>query len=151
MKKLVLVGLVFLALGFASLVQAHSSEDFSQAEQIIKQKIPCEKLTDEQLEILGDYFMEQMHPGRQHEIMDEMMGGEGSESLRDMHIRMARAFYCREHDTMGQGRIGMMSPSQFLEGNGLRDSRYKSYGSNVFYVLMPVLMILILAALVLVI
>jgi len=76
--------------------------NFSTAEAIIKQKIPCDQLTDDHLEALGDYYMERMHPGEAHEIMDRMMGGEGSETLRDMHIRIARAFYCGETSTYPQ-------------------------------------------------
>ena len=83
--------ILVISMGF---VYAHGEETFAQAENIIKEKISCNKLTDYQLEILGDYFMEQMHPGELHEIMDERMGGEGSESLRQVHINMWQAFYC---------------------------------------------------------
>ena len=60
--------------------EENHEEIFAQAEEIIKQRIPCSELTEGQMENLGDYFMEQMHPGELHEIMDERMGGEGSES-----------------------------------------------------------------------
>src|SRR3989338_4619229 len=99
MKKTLVIGFVFLlaiAFGFA-----HSGEeDFKEAESLIASKIPCEDLTDSQLEMLGDYYMEQMHPREQHEIMDEMMGGEDSLSLEQVHIRMALSFYCGQHDAL---------------------------------------------------
>ena len=76
--------LLLFSIGFIAASGNHESI-FEQAEEIIKQKISCEDLTDDQLEVLGDYYMEQMHPGEQHEVMDEMMGGEGSESLRQAH------------------------------------------------------------------
>jgi len=90
------------------MVNAHGEETFAEAEELIKQKIPCENLSDDQLEKIGDYYMEQMHPGEAHEAMDEMMGGEGSESLRQMHIRMAKSFYCGDSDSMSSGMMGMM-------------------------------------------
>jgi hypothetical protein len=74
-------------------VSAHSGDTFANAEEIINQRISCSELTNEQLEILGDYFMEQMHSGELHEIMDERMGGEGSDSLRQIHINMGKTFY----------------------------------------------------------
>lgn len=102
----IVVALLVLSQSYPA--SAHSQEDLNQAENIIVQKIPCSNLSEEQLELLGDYYMEQMHPGNQHTSMDEMMGGEGSETLRDMHIRMARAFYCGEHEAMSPGMMSMM-------------------------------------------
>ncbi len=98
-------------------VLAHGEETFTAAEQIIQQKIPCNQLTDDQLEQLGDYYMEQMHPGEAHVQMDEMMGGEGSESLKQMHIRMAESFYCGNHDSMTGGMMNMM-----MGRNGVMDA-----------------------------
>ena len=69
--------------------------------------------------------MEQMHPGELHEIMDERMGGDGSEQLRQVHIAIARNFYCGEHQAMMpmmmntmMGRTGfggMMQGGRFLD------------------------------------
>ncbi|MBR9707414.1 MAG: hypothetical protein GOV15_03180 [Candidatus Diapherotrites archaeon] len=81
----------------ASLVLAHSEaghSDFSDVEPLITANVPCSELTEAQLERIGDYFMEQQHPGEQHEMMDAMMGGEGSASLKEAHIRMAEGVYC---------------------------------------------------------
>lgn len=91
-----------------SFVLAHGEETFAAAEEIIKQKISCDTLTEDQLETIGDYFMEQMHPGELHEIMDERMGGEGSENLRQVHINMARSLYCGEYGVMSAGMMNMM-------------------------------------------
>ena len=115
---LLLILLSILSISFAV---AHGEEDFAEAEEIISQKTPCSQLSENQLEIIGDFYMEQMHPGELHEIMDEMMGGEGSESLRIVHINMARAFYCGEPNAMS---YGMMST---VMGRGMMGS---SYGSN---------------------
>ena len=79
-----LFGILITALFILSIsfVLANEEETFAAAEKIIKQKTSCDALTDDQLESIRDYYMEQMHPGELHEIMDERMGGEGSESLR---------------------------------------------------------------------
>ncbi len=107
MKKTILILGIILLLSL-SLISAHGEEVFAEAEELIESKVSCDQLTDEQLEVIGDYYMEQMHPGEAHETMDEMMGGEGSESLRQMHINMARSFYCGEHEAMSSGMMNMM-------------------------------------------
>lgn len=48
------------------------------------------KLTDKELDHIGEILMEIMIPDkREHEYMDQMMGGEGSDSLTAMHQHMA--------------------------------------------------------------
>ena len=91
-----------------SLVYANGEEVFLKAEEIIKQKIPCNLLSENQLESIGEFYMEQMHPGELHEIMDERMGGEGSASLRQTHISLAKAFYCGENQMMSVGMMNTM-------------------------------------------
>ena len=54
-------------------------------------EIDCNKISDADFEELGDALMEKMAGSHElHEQMDVMMGGEGSESLRQMHITMGR-------------------------------------------------------------
>src|SRR3989344_7637294 len=89
-------------------ILASDEEIFAEARNIIEQKILCNELSTYQLEILGDYFMEQMHPGELHEIMDERMGGEGSENLRQVHINMGQIFYCGEQGALPMGRMNLM-------------------------------------------
>jgi len=69
------------------------------------QDLDLSKVSDDEWEKLGDAVMETYHPGQAHEIMDKMMGGEGSESLRQMHINMGKAYlgYGRNY---GCGMIG---------------------------------------------
>ncbi len=101
-----------------SLVSAHE-HNFAETKQLIDSGIGCDKLADEQLEAIGEYYMEQMHPGEAHEMMDKMMGGEGSDTLKQMHIQMARRLYCNEDvgGMMGGGMMNMMMGSNMM-GSG---------------------------------
>ncbi len=104
MKKWLIFGLVlFMLIGN---VLANGS--FDEAIKLVQSNVPCGKLTASQLESIGDYYMEQMHPGNLHEIMDERMGGEGSESLRLVHISIAKSFYCGESGAMPMGMMNLM-------------------------------------------
>lgn len=78
------------------------------------QRADCTSYTEEQLEEFGDQIMGIMIGNEQaHEQMDEMMGGEGSESLKQMHIRMALNMGCTNIPQQYQGQIttryGMMT------------------------------------------
>ena len=119
---------IFVALIFVlgiNLALAHGN--FNETKILIDSGISCDKLADEQLEEIGDYYMEQMHPGESHELMDNMMGGEGSESLKQMHINMAKRLYCNEDVSMMSG--GMMNT---MMGNNMMGSggMMKMMGGN---------------------
>src|SRR3989338_4638663 len=88
-KNLVLYFIIAL-LSIGIVFSQSDEEIFKEAKQLIDAKTPCNELTEDQLEHIGDYLMEQIHPGEAHEVMDKMMGGEGSESLKFMHIAMAK-------------------------------------------------------------
>ncbi len=122
---------------------SHEDDTFQEAKDIIKSKIPCSELTEEQLEHLGDYYMEQMHPGEAHELMDKMMGGEGSESLKQMHIQMAKRLYCDEDvgGMMGSGgMMGMMMGggmmNMMMGGNMMGSGGTNMMGTNLGYGMM---------------
>ena len=119
MKRTKVIMLMFgiLLVLVAGLVAAHE-HDFGEAKQLIDSGVSCDKLTEEQFEEIGDYYMEQMHPGEAHEYMDEMMGGEGSESLKKMHINIARNTYCGESGgMMNGGMMNMMGGGNMMAGN----------------------------------
>lgn len=101
-RILVFTVLLFIASSFV----LADAEEFAEAKKLIDAKTQCSSLNEKQLEVIGDYLMEQMHPGEAHEVMDKMMGGEGSESLRLMHIGIAKRLYC--NDASGAANYGMM-------------------------------------------
>lgn len=55
-------------------------------------QLDCAKVSDDQFEKLGDAYMEAVHPGQAHTYMEQMMGGEGSATLKTAHINMGRAY-----------------------------------------------------------
>ncbi len=96
---------IFSALMLFSFAAAHeedsitenSSNDFTVTEKLIQSGVSCDRLTDEQLEKMGEYYMEQMHPGEAHEQMHTMMGfKEGSGVEEQFHITMAKTIYCAQ-------------------------------------------------------
>jgi di/tricarboxylate transporter len=143
MKKIIILGLLLITL-FSFLVVAQEEEhDFTKAKQLIDSKVTCDKLTNEQLEEIGDYYMEQMHPGEAHEYMDRMMGGEGSESLKQVHINIARRIYCNENVGMRGG--GMMMGRGMMGNYYYQTSQNNSfYGFQIFFYILLILVIVIL-------
>lgn len=121
MKKLLSLTILIFSIFLLNISSVFAHEhDFTETKQLIDSGISCDKLTDEQLEAMGDYYMEQMYPGEAHEIMDQMMGGEGSENLKQVHIQMAKRLYCNEdvggmmNMMMGGGMMGNWSDSSSL-------------------------------------
>jgi len=122
-KILVLISMLILIATTIQISAINSDdnheEEIAKAKEIIKNKIQCDDLTLEQIEILGDYYMEQMHPGELHEIMDERMGGEGSASLRQVHINIGRMFYCGESQAMSSGMMNMMMGRNMMSSGNI--------------------------------
>jgi len=154
MKKAIALFILFLVL-LASQVLAQE-HDFTEIKSLIDSGVSCIQLTNEQLEEIGDYYMEQMHPGEAHEIMDNMMGGEGSESLKQVHINMARRLYCDENVYVGYGMMssGGMMGMMNMRGGGMMGNyqpyySYSNYGYwNLFWIMFLVAAIIIIALLV---
>lgn len=123
-KKNIIIafGILVLVVAFSFLASAHDGENFELAKGIISQNIPCSELNNSQLEMIGDYYMEQVNPGEMHEYMDQMMGGDGSEPLRNAHISMAYRFYCNPI-TQNSGYGGMMGSSNYNYG-GMMNLNY---------------------------
>lgn len=124
MKKinfiLIIISIIFIA---PLLVSANSSVSLEGVLSEIKtsqnvsetNQIKCEKINDGQFEQLGEAVMAVMHPDeKEHELMDQMMGGEGSQSLKAAHIMMGKKYlgcYSGTTGMMGSGMMdgGMMS------------------------------------------
>jgi len=86
------------------------------------QQLDLSKISDSDWERLGDAVMEVQHPGQAHEAMDRMMGGEGSESLKQIHINMGKAYlgYGGSYGSgmMGGGMMGNWNSNNYMRGNG---------------------------------
>ena len=103
-------------------------DQYAETKKLIDSKLDCSKLSEKQLESIGDYYMEQLHPGTAHKAMEQMMGGEGSESLRLMHIAMARRLYCNDYS--GSANYGIMSGGMMnmMMGKGVVGNNMMGYG-----------------------
>ena len=143
MKKIMLLLLVLLTVSL--ITNVNGEEDFTKAESLIKSRIACDDMTNDQLESIGDYYMEQMHPGESHELMDNMMGGEGSESLKQVHINMAKRLYCNENVYIGYGMMSSGSMINMMMGNYPANYDYSNYGYwNIFWILFFVAVIFLI-------
>src|SRR3989338_7028712 len=146
-KTIYLLAFLFAGIG----ILFAQSDAIAQGKSLVESNASCDSLTQEQLESIGEYYMEQMHPGRQHEYMDSMMGGEGSESLKSAHIQMAQVLYCGKTDTpityggmMGMGMMGAGAPSGMMgfssgsPGFGMMGYGYPAYGWGISDLLVAV-------------
>jgi len=110
----ILVLFVLLA-GFVSSV---SDEEMAEAKALVDAKVACSELDDSQLEMIGEYYMENLHPGETHKFMDRMMGvEEGTERHEQFHVALAKRMYCG--DNVGFGGMGsMMGLNNFGDFSG---------------------------------
>lgn len=118
MKKIILFTILtglFAVLPFAAYAQSGSDSVENILQEIRTSQnvssnsaINCEKVSNGQMERLGDAVMGVMHPDEnQHELMDQMMGGEGSESLKAAHIMMGKQYLGCVSGVSGGGMMGM--------------------------------------------
>ncbi len=115
------LGFAVLAFVIVSLFAAAfvlANENFTETKLLIDSNISCSELSNQQLEEMGDYYMEQIHPGEAHEIMHSMMGGEDSETVKAMHIAMAESAYCGKTNSGMMSMMNMMSGRQSVYGSG---------------------------------
>lgn len=118
------------------LVFAHEGEDdleeINGGKELVENQVPCDQLNEDQFEAIGEYLMEQMHPGEQHEEMHRMMGMDTNEELHDqMHVNMAKMMYCSINQTgmmMPMNMMRMMKGSGGMMGGGMM--KMMSGGNN---------------------
>lgn len=119
MRKLIFILIITTAIILPAFVLANGDHGLSvddvlteiMASQNVDEaaSINCQEVTSEQFEDLGDSVMGAIHPDeQQHEFMDQMMGGEGSESLRAMHVIMGENYLGCGTGVMGGGMMGGM-------------------------------------------
>jgi hypothetical protein len=135
--------LLVFALLLAGGVMADEMHDFSEAEALIQANTPCEELSAGQLEMIGDYYMEHMHPGDAHDLMDKHMGGEGSESLKLSHVRIAQSFYCGNSGEMTSSMMSELMGRSGYGGMGYGMMGFGVYG--LLYWLLALLLIVLIA------
>ena len=87
--------------------------------------IDCESVSEENFEKLGEAVMSVMHPDpEQHDLMDRMMGGEGSKQLEAMHTYMGKKYL----NCGGEG-MNMMGG---MMGSGMMNNGFSPQKSNGF-------------------
>ena len=145
MKKIILISLFVILFSF--LVIAQEEHNSTETKKLIDSRVSCSNLTNEQLESIGDYYMEQMHPGEAHEYMDRMMGGEGSESLKQVHINIAKRIYCNEN-FYGMVDGGMKGNYYYQISKNNNSYQNNFFGFQIFFYVILTLVIVVLILLV---
>ena len=146
MKKILSLGVLFLILSLSIMsVYAVSQDELNQAKALIDSNIICNQLTNDQLEIMGEYYMEQMMPGEAHERAHQMMGlTEGSEAEEQFHINMAKRIYCGENVGGGMMGGGMMRNNYYQNPQNNDSYQNNFIGFQIFSYVLIILIIVIL-------
>ena len=144
MKKIItLVVTLLVVFSFSAAISfAHEDEDeLELGKQLVDSKVSCSELDDEKLEAIGEYIMEQMHPGESHDAMHKMMGvEEDTEEHEQLHVQIAKHHYCNDYNTTSgfsmkggcgmMGNKGMMSGSGMMSGRNMMGNNYQNLGGN---------------------
>ncbi|MFA5991644.1 MAG: hypothetical protein WC794_05385 [Candidatus Doudnabacteria bacterium] len=102
-------------------------------------QVSCSKITDDQFEKLGDASMGYGITEQQHTAMENMMGGEGSATVKQAHINMGRAYLgCWANYNSAPVQIPMMgyysanstNSVTGLPGYRMMNGYYNNQGSN---------------------
>lgn len=145
--SIIILSMLLVSIAIVSANGDHASE-IAEGKQLVESKVSCDDLTNEQLEAIGEYYMEQMHPGEAHEAMHKMMGvEEGTEYHEQFHVNIAQMMYCGESGMMGGGMMmgsgGMnMMGTQGMMGNWGYGFGYWNF-INVLYVILLIGLIIL--------
>jgi|SRR3989344_1163278 len=144
MKKIISFSILVLTLSIAS-VYAVTQDELNQAKTLIDSNISCNNLTNDQLEIIGEYNMEQMMPGEAHERAHQMMGlTESSDAEEQFHINMAKRIYCGENVGSGMMGGGMMENYYYQNQQNSNSYQNNFIGFQIFSYVLFTLVIVIL-------
>lgn len=139
MKKISFITILITIFILPVLILANS--DSNSPEDVLKEiktsqnisensQIKCEKVSDDQFEKIGDAVMGLMHPGQeQHELMDKMMGGEGSFSLKSGHIMMGQRYLNCFSGAYNNKMMGGMMGMPMMMGNNMKGGGYSMMGN----------------------
>lgn len=110
------------------LAEEDRGTEIQSGQAIVEAKTSCDVLTNDQLEAVGEYYMELMHPGALHDAMEQVMGlEEGTQEHKDFHIALGERMYCgvsnSSTSTGMRGYYGMMG-----SGNWGTYSMMSGYG-----------------------
>jgi len=100
-------------------------QDILTDQNITNQKsISCSNIDNHTFEELGDAVMSERHPDLKiHEYMDNMMGGEGSQTLKDSHIIMGKEYLgCIDDNSYSMMSDSMMNGSVMGSTSLMNDS-----------------------------
>jgi len=140
MRRIFTVLILFLL--SISFVVAHKEDTLAQGEAIVQAKTSCDALSDEQLEAVGEWYMEQMHPGALHDAMHTAMGlEEGTDEEEKFHMLLAQRMYCGDTNAY----YGMMGGYGMM-GYGMMGMMYGNWGWFFLWFLWILLFIIIFAA-----
>ncbi|MCX8205921.1 MAG: hypothetical protein N3H30_01695 [Candidatus Micrarchaeota archaeon] len=62
---------------------------------LVAQNASCDTLSDFELEMIGDYYLETKYPGRYHEMIDSGFGSRTTEEINQFHRDVAYEYYCK--------------------------------------------------------
>ena len=119
-------------------------------------KLDCKKINNDQFEKVGDAWMD-VRIGNEatHQSMDDMMGGEGSQSLTNAHIQMGESYLGCTSTNANYGWMSMMSGfNNTAKGGASNMMGFGNYGitggGNGLFILPLLIQIVVLIDLILV-
>lgn len=92
------LALAFVLL-FAAAMFAHRGlglkVEYEIGKTLVAQNVSCENLSDFELEMIGDYYLETKYPGDYHRLIDSGFGSRNEEEINQFHRDVAYEYYCQ--------------------------------------------------------